>query len=1184
MLTLRKRIWRLAEDQFDNEKQSLICEPAEIISEAATGTEITGSVLIRGNNKDKIRGIVYSTNPYVLCDNPKFDALSHEFTYRVKLLGTKVGESLEGSFVVVAGGVQVTIPYLFGFKEKEMESSQGMICNLNDYTELAKNHWQEALGLFFSNGFEGILQNESADTKLIYKGYRRGIASSKNLEEFLIAVGKKNRVHLEISEEKRVHESVREDVKNSINIRKSGWGYFEIKAESEGEFLSVEQPVTGSESFLGEEFKISYYIHKDRLHAGKNIGSVTLSSMGQTWKIVIEASSGSNAFKGTDRDQYRKRLVVKLYKDYTQYRLGNMPVALWAQEANKALNELRTMDEEHALFYQLIRGYAYALNGDIRKAEEIIAVLNDIVDDRGEERGFLMYIQYLLTADVQQKRQLADDIREMADPIQEQYMFDWILLQLQRDGGSERGYYYQAMYALQSTWNSPLFYIEMHEMLEKYPYLFTELNRLSLGFLSWMRKNHCFPKELVQQLARVTEGQRSFHPQVYRILCSCYVQHPSKELLGSIVKYLLTNQCMGEQFHFWYDLAIKEEITITGVYEAYLRSRSIEDRSPLPQLLTRFFVYSSHLSSERRALLYACVIENKNKDTNMYMTYQPMMDSFAKEMILQGRIDENLAIVFSDYLERNDIRSEIAVAMAPLLCVCKITCDDPNVVRGYMHQKQLEEPVMTTFYHGVAYLPVYAKDYVLLLETADHSFIKNDSMVAVKPLIDKDRWLYLLYANAPDAVGYMICDLSGKNPDAYEAPGSSPLDRKRKTAQMKTLLSSRYVSSEWKQEWLPKGVAFLKQEGEEEAINLFCDNETDLGKHSVYFRSYIIANWIWRKQYHRAFMCLRGYNGLEADPDAIERLLVHLITHNGLSWADDFAISLGAWLVTELKRPVQKELLEYLAVHYVGPTEAMVKIFRELQDEALDMNTELEERILVQQLYSETFSDNVSDIFDAYRRRRANRRISAAYLNYWSNEAIRGNSDVPEHIYHYIMEDMKQTSMTLSCQTALLLRFCQASHLTVEEAGTLEKLLSLAIDRNAYFKAYEKLPQVIKDKYQLYDKFFAEYRFASDRILYIQFEGDNKPSAMTEGYPGIYAASHVLFPGESVEYTISSEDGTILTSRTLSYQSPSEVNGEGAYEKLCDIAEEMRQGKFVSDEICEYVSEMYIAKEMFPIL
>ncbi len=1185
---MRKRIWRLAEDQFDKEKQSLTCEPSEIIREVTQETEIRGNFTITGNSGEKIRGLVYSTNPYVVCENPKFDAVSHTLVYSAKLLGTKPGETLEGSFVVIAGGAQTSVPFLFEYKEKQIVSQSGIIRNLNDYTELARNHWKEAVGLFFSDGFEHILQKESDEIRLLYRGYRRGTASSRNLEEFLIAAGKKNRTRLFVSDHARQHEYVHDEIRGSIEIRKEGWGYFDLKAEAQGNFLTVESPLAGSESFLGDEFKISYYVDPRKLHAGKNVGKITVASMGQTWEIIVEASKDSLAAKGTDSEQYRKRLILKLYQDYTAYRLGRMDVQFWAQETNSALNELRTMDEEHALLYQLIRGYAYALNGNIKGAEEIISVLDDIIDDTSEERCFLKYIQYLLVADSETKRQIAAQIREISDPVREQYLCDWVLLQLQRDGNSERGYYYQAMYALQSTWNSPLFYIEMHEMLEKYPYLFTELNGLSLGYLSWMRKNRCFPKELVQQLARVTEAQKGYQPQLSRILFSCYEQYPQKELLTAIVRYLLSNQCTSEKFHHWFALAIEQEVNITGIYEAYLLSRPLGDTSPLPQLLTRFFVYTSHLSSGRRAYLYACVIRNKDNDPAMYVKYQPMIDTFAEDMILQGRIDENLAVVFTDYLERNTIQEETAAAMAHLLCVCKITCDHPMIARAYMHHRQLEEPVMATFQNGQAYLPVYTKEHLLLLETNDHCFVKDDSLAVITPLMDKDRWMFMLYAKAPEAVGYLISDLAGINPAEFVKETDTKQEIDRKTQQMKVLLASRHVNSAWKQEWLPTASKLLAREGENEVIDSFCDSETDLGRHSVYFRSYIIGNWIKRKQYHRAFMCLRGYNGLQTDPAALERLLVHLVTHNGLEWKDDFAVSLGAWLVMNSPKPLEEQLLTYLAVHYVGPTDIMMKIFTELSDIEAAVPGDIKEQIIVQELYSETFFRGSDRVFDSYRRTNENRRICAAYLNYWSNEAIHQNQEVPDHIYHYILEDMNRKTQgqlpAVSCQTALLIRLCNAGHLTQEETAVLERLLALAIDREAYFKAFEKIDQAVKEKYQLADRFFTEYRYTAEKNLYIYFEGDKKPSAMTESYPGIYAAYHVLFPGESVRYTIGTEDGTILTEGVLLYHKPAEVTGRGAYERLSDIAEEMLDGTFAAKEIADYLTESYVAGEMFPIL
>ena len=62
-----------------------------------------------------------------------------------------------------------------------------------------------------------------------------------------------------------------------IVINRNGWGYSQLQVEARGEFLVLEKETIRDEDFLGNCYRLPFYIAKDKLHGGKNFGSIYFS-------------------------------------------------------------------------------------------------------------------------------------------------------------------------------------------------------------------------------------------------------------------------------------------------------------------------------------------------------------------------------------------------------------------------------------------------------------------------------------------------------------------------------------------------------------------------------------------------------------------------------------------------------------------------------------------------------------------------------------------------------------------------------------------------------------------------------------------------------------------------------------------------------------------------------------------
>ena len=215
-----------------------------------------------------------------------------QITIRYDVIGQHYaeGDSLRGYFTIVYNGGEHRLPFDVHFQGDKLLCSTGELTSLKQFAEFAKGHWNEAMQLFYSGTFARFMERFDIQYRLLYAGYRRALPSSANMEEFLVAAGLKEAVSFSVNETEVNFYGVTENRKETLLITKSSWGHIEISVESDSDFVTVEKEYITSDFFLGSTMLLNYYIHKNRMHAGKNYARITFSCKGIIHEVQIMAS------------------------------------------------------------------------------------------------------------------------------------------------------------------------------------------------------------------------------------------------------------------------------------------------------------------------------------------------------------------------------------------------------------------------------------------------------------------------------------------------------------------------------------------------------------------------------------------------------------------------------------------------------------------------------------------------------------------------------------------------------------------------------------------------------------------------------------------------------------------------------------------------------------------------------
>ncbi len=572
-------------------------------------------------------------------------------------------------------------------------------------------------------------------------------------------------------------------------------------------------------------------------------------------------------------------------------------------------------------------------------------------------------------------------------------------------------------------------------------------------------------------------------------------------------------------------------------------SLSTDQGDELPTIVSLFFRYENHLPMEKKAYIYANVIQYKNHNFHLYEQYLPQIQRFALEQMHLGHMNDDLAVCYQDIIDSGLLDEEIAKDLSKLVFTKRFVCLRNDIRQIVVFEEMFATPKVVPVVNGIAFFSVITDNYVIFLETNDGKYILDKQGYYLEDLMNVDHSLGKLNYLSGFATYYFLQEFDG-----YEKAEDIP---QQKLGKIKDFLYDNEISLSYKQKKLPLISMILKDHAKEDLLVKFLVDYKEYRNLDSETAAYIIDLLITSDDYMTAYEMLGLYNGLLVPGKSLLRLGNHLVEEIG-EQAEDYLISLLAYLMRQYL--FSDETIEYLCKYYVGPVSDMVSLWK-LSDVRGLSTKGLEERILTLMLYTEDFSSSNVEIFDSYMRKKVSPMIVEAYLTYYARQYLLGDEKVPDQIFKrlFYMSDSTRT-FNESLKFALLKYLCLKKPLDDREFSTLDLLLRDCISKNIYFEFFRRMDESLLIKYHLYDKNFVEYHGKKNANLTITYRinnGEEFSERLMEMYEGIYVKQFVFFFGDSVSYTISEyESDEVLKEDTLSYQELVEREKQSRYGML----------------------------------
>ncbi len=1187
---MRQVIEEILHGKFNFESGSLdfSCPRIELSLHADTACE--GFFLVYGPEGQVTEGHVTSSDLRMECVTRTFSGSQDEILYRFDAAGMEAGEEVRGSFHVISNHGEYYLPFSVSIVPEAITSSLGNIKNLFHFTNLAKSSWEEAVKLFYSREFKAVFAGNDRQHYAAYKGLSAVPGNEHNVEEFLLEINKKKAVEY-IPEEKEIKiEDPLETTRYALVVNRNGWGYTRLRIAVEGDFLQLKEDEVTDSAFLGNIYRVYYYVEHDKLHAGNNYGAILLIQEHETIRIPVTVVKSTVGRKLLGLQREKKQLTVEVMAYYQAFRMKKIGTKTWLTETNKLLGRMAEIDDKDVAV-KLFTAQILLTEERYNEGRWLIEKQRDSVEMRKDADPALWCYYLYLTTLYSKEEHYVDEVADMVESIYERnrgnWRIAWLLSYLSEEyvkSPTRKWALLEELFAHHCT--SPVIYIEAWNIIRANPAMLLKLDTFEQQILTYAVKNDLLKEDVIRQIVYLAQHQRGYSVSLYKILAGCYEKMPDSEILHAVCSLLIKGNCRGEEYFKWYSAGVEENLRITRLYEYYMMSISLDYDGPLPKMILMYFAYQSDLHYEITAYLYAYVHRHREEMPDIYVNYTAAMERFVLEQMKRGHVNKHLAYLYRHIISLPMVDEESAKALASLLFVREIRVASDKikeVILSYPYRKDLKVYPLTA---GRALVPVYASDCKILLGDGEGNRYSTSVEYQMETLLSPVRLALMISPFVRDHLGYAIymcyeyqntLTVQDDNVDLFALLAQSERIEDHTRRMIRRMLVDFYYEKDRMRELDDFLLALHPEE----------IRTKDRGE--------IVRCMVNRGMYEEAYEWVCRYGPYSMDAKTLLKLCSRLL--DLLEIEDDPLMTAVLFYVMQ-KGKYDDSVLQYLVRYFNGSIKEMRDVWKTAQAFGVDTYG-LCERMIVQMLYTGAHVGEKIEIFRSYNKSGGSERLRAAFLSQCCYDYVIGEQITEPYVFESVLQlYLEGAQLHFVCKIACLRHYAENRQ---DQTNTVKRacadFLRDLLDKQIVLPLYKEYQGVLPQMDAYLDKTMVEYRVrpGSRAVIHyvIQSEGTGEneycKEEMRDMFGGICVKEFVLFFGERLQYYITeeTENGEQLTkSGTINKSDIGQENFENRFSMLNDImiGKTLQDYDTVDNLLQEYYRQDHMVEQIFMTL
>ncbi len=1085
------------------------------------GKKFSGSFYIGNDMGISMKGILYSDCRYITFTTPYFEGKEIAVSYTFNPEGLAAGEIVSDNIYAITGCGEVKIPFTAEITVPSVKVENSEVADLTAFTELAKENPGKAMDIFRSDNFAGVFLYRDIKGQKIYETVIKSPQTAQAMEEFLISANKKSRVLISVNNNNIKYENCVRDIYDSIVIKKNTWGYSEIKISGDCDFILPEQSRICTDSFDEDKAELHFRIDSKKLMPGKNTGKIYLDTIVQHIEIVIECT--------TDRgEDYSKNISVsiraKLYRGYMDYIQKVMDENTFAAYIDEFIvdNRSELPDEITEILEQYKRYLCEPGDvtcSDIIQCLENIklpkedAVLKDVIIYCAA--CYMKYLAYERLGDMESAYACADGIMEFYDAGYEEPLIFYFLISAHKKYRNIRTAFNDITKFLQAGKASPLIYYEFCRIANAEPQIIHEWSDEITVPLAWGAKRRLLSKDTAMVFTYHAGRIKTYKPFVIRSLCSLYEQFGLPDTLQVICSMLIRSDIVSEKSLKWYRLGIEKQLKITKIYEYYMQSLGDDGESVLPHQVIMYFMYDNHLGEREKEILFASVIRGRETNPAAYKAYSLMIRSFAQKQLEEGKINRNLALIYTDCIKYMQIDETIAEKLPEVMFKHEIVCSNPNMKEVCIVADELEEETIIPIINGRALADICTGNTTIYLIDDNKNRYLGNNYYTIHKLLRLEGYAdkcFSIYPYNKKLLAYMF-SMCERN---YNTDNNVIAIRRYAGQHLKL---SRY----YRKRNLSVLLTYYYEHAEGEYLDEILTG-LDLSIADRSTRQKWLELYILRGMRDKALEAVKEYGYKGVDIRKLSKLCNDEIEEAGADTENEVLTDIAYSIFRQ--GMYSENILKYLMKCYIGPAEKMIKLWETVNAFGLD-TAQIEERILAQLVFTENIDECGQKILMSYIKHGENKTVVKAYVCLLSYRYLTDDCRIDDKVWEWLWQNMASENNT--CRIlAMLKRFSYSDRISDRAKSFCDVKINEMIGKGIIMDFYKKFSGRINLSGGIADKVIIQCnsRPGSDIMVRYSFGGDEEiVSKANEVYYGIYVKELSVFSDEEVTYEFYDKNG-----------------------------------------------------------
>ncbi len=1104
----------LATDQVDKEVDFIEVSESRLELVAVEGEVIDGEIKIRSQKGGEFHVFFYSSHYRMQCRISDLIAKEGVFPYRFDTTGLSAGSLEKGEICFVSESGEYHIPFTVSIKQPLKETTLGEIRNLFHFANLARERWEEAVSLFYSDWFRVLFHGHDRQYYNLYRALSGQMVNEHNVDEFLVGIHKKKKNTYEFLEEGLLLKEVTNGQREKVTVRCNGWGYSHVQICVKGEFLSVSKVVLETQDFVDGICPVSFEINTDYLRAGSNIGSITLIYETGSCELPVLVQLPSLVSRKSQERHNENVLVAQLMHGYIDY-------ITEVDDNRKTLELLETILEKMTslpgrnLRARLCQAHMLIAAERLGEAKWVLSHVEKTIkrEEMNEiQYGYYLYLRTFLEEDVHFIRSVKEYLGALRVEKQGETMPACLYLRLVRDeiDAVSRMAIYEEEFLAGSR--SPILYAEVYRVYKESLAYLSKLDEFEVQVLSFLLRYGLYTEDIADRVADLVLRKKDMSPTLFRFLSTCYVLYEDEKMLHALCTLMIRNSMCGPECFGIYESAVKKQMRITSLYEYYMMSADTRVDQLPPRSVLMYFAYHCELPERRKAYYFALLVKHRDEIPELFRQYEPEIRTFAGIEMEKGMISENLAVLYRYLLSCDSHKEIVSENLQRIVFRHLVEVKRPGITSVVVVQDKLEKESVYPLEKQRAYVDCFTPDYVILLQDSEGNRYIGEDEKKITKLMSIEKTTMYLEESEDAGLGFLIYRTNLEGEVDYSNKQIWPLYRK--------LAFCKEVDLSYRRSIMDKLLRlYFDREQYDQMTEILA--VYDVGAATSEQRAEIVRYFVYMEENERALRILFDYGFENVSAKVLTRLVVRLL--GNVQGFDDRVMALIYYTFSREK--YTQEMLQYLCRYFEGTLKQMRDIWKICVQFEVEAGA-LAERILQAYLYSHGYLPEMEEVFFYYYNAMQKRdRVINAYINdmtyrYFVKQQLP-QSKVFEALEHWMESDYETNE--LSRIAYLYYMATEVKSYSERQKKIIKGLVDTLLSQKQYVPFLLSFVDFIPAFKPYAELTYLEYRTTpgSSVILNYVLEGGSDQyckKQLKEICPGYYCQSFTMFFGERLQY------------------------------------------------------------------